>query len=217
MFNNLVTYYVHRHKLLPPNSALAYQYVLAAAGVYLRAENRFFDVLLPLARCPVRGLAPLKPHFRLKVPRLPGRLLAAVLADARQARRPDNGPPVIGLNEALYHFHHDGAVVRVTKPPQRATAASVAGVESNTPNVILDLHSHGAMRAFWSATDDADEQGFRAYGVIGRLDERPEIRLRLGVYGNWFPLPVSLLFDGAGGLMDIHWQETKRGISHADA
>ena len=88
MFNNLVTYYVHRHILLPPNSALAYQYVLADTGVYLRAENRFFDVLLPIARCPIRGLAPLEPYFRLKVPRLPGLLLATVLEDARQARRP---------------------------------------------------------------------------------------------------------------------------------
>ncbi|NLF63761.1 MAG: hypothetical protein GX579_04100, partial [Chloroflexi bacterium] len=89
LFPNLVTYYVHRGYSLPPNDATAYQYILAATGVYLRAENRFFDVLLPIARCPVRGLAPLEPHFHLKVPRLPGRLLAAVLVDARQARQPD--------------------------------------------------------------------------------------------------------------------------------
>ena len=105
----------------------------------------------------------------------------------------------------------------MTKPPQSATAATVVAAEGDTTAVLLDLHSHGAMRAFWSATDDADEQGFRVYGVIGRLDEQPEIRLRLGVYGYWFPLPASALFDGAGGLRDSHWQEKKRGTSHADA
>jgi PRTRC genetic system protein A len=155
---------------------------LTATGIYLRADNRFFDVLAPIARCQVRGLAPLQPYFRLKVPRLPGHLLDTVLSDARRARC-RNG----GLKEALYHFHHDGlaqsARVRVLKPPQRATVTSVVGVEGNASDILLDLHSHGNMGAFWSGTDNGDEQGFRMYGVIGRLDTAPEIRLRLGVYG----------------------------------
>jgi len=189
MLDYIITFHVHRSGSLLPNDALGYQYVLASAGVYLRPENRFFDLLLPLARCPVRGLASLRPHFRLKVPRLPGRLLAAVLADARRMRRRDGR-----LEEALYHFRHDGARVRVLKPAQRATVAGVVGVESDPAGVILDLHSHGNLNAFWSGTDDGDEQGFRVYGVIGRLDTRPEIGLRLGVYGYWFPLPCSALF-----------------------
>lgn len=212
MFDSVATYHVHKSSPLPPNDALAYQYLLAAPGVYLRAESLFFDVLLPIARCPIRGLAPLQPHFGLKVPRLPDRLLAAVLLDARRVRRPDGG-----LNEALYHFHHDGADVRVVKPAQRATAAGVVGAESNMISVLLDLHSHGNMGAFWSGLDDGDEQGFRVYGVIGRLDERPEIRLRLGVYGYWFPLPVNLLFDGSGGVVDIVGQKRRQGANHADA
>lgn len=212
MFRNIVTYHIHRRAPLPPTDALAYQYVLAATGVYLRAENHFFAVLLPVVRCSIRGLVPLQPNFRVKVPHLPGRLLAAVLGDARQARRRDGG-----LNEALYHFHHDGARVRVVKPAQRATAAGVVGAESHTAGVILDLHSHGNMGAFWSGTDNGDEQGFRVYGVIGRLDERPEIRLRLGVYGYWFPLPVSVLFDGPGSFVDVLRQKWRQGANHADA
>jgi PRTRC genetic system protein A len=211
MLDDIVTYCVHRQAPLPPNNALGYQYVLAAAGVYLRAENRYFDVLLPIAPCPIRGLAPLEPHFVLKVPRLPGRLLAAVLSDAHQARRPDGG-----LNEALYHFHHDGAGVRVVKPVQRATAAGVIGAEGNPSSVILDLHSHGNMGAFWSGTDDGDEQGFRAYGVVGRVDTKPEIRLRLGVYGYWFPIPVSLLFGGSTGFLDVADEEIRGGRRHEE-
>jgi PRTRC genetic system protein A len=212
MFSKIVTYHVHRRDPLPPSDALAYQYVIAAAGLYLRAANHFFNVVLPIAHCPVRGLAPLQPHFRLKVPRLPARLLNAVLSDARRARC-RNG----GLKEALYHFHHDGARVRVLKPPQRATAASVVGAEGNSAHVILDLHSHGSMPAFWSTTDDRDEQGFRVYGVMGRLDTVPEIRLRLGVHGYWFPLAVSLLFDGSGELVDVNARKMRRGAKHADA
>jgi PRTRC genetic system protein A len=212
MFDNIVTYHIHRDTSLPPNNALAYQYVLAAGGIYLRAANRFFDVLLPLGRSPIRGLAPLQLHFRLKTSRLPGRLLGTVLADAQRARRRDGG-----LKEALYHFKHDGARVRVLKPPQRATAASVMAIEGDAADIILDLHSHGNMSAFWSGTDNGDEQGFRVYGVLGRLDTAPEIRLRLGIYGYWFPLPIHMLFDGSGGFVDVLSQKMPRGTSHAAA
>ncbi len=212
MFTNVVTYYIHQKRALPSNDALAYQYVLAGTGVYLRAENRYFDVLLPLAPCPIRGLPRLQPHFRLKVSPLPGRLLAAVLADAQRARRRDGG-----LKEALYHFHHDGARVGVLKPAQRATAASVVAIEGKAADIILDLHSHGNLGAFWSETDNGDEQGFRVYGVIGRLDTAPEIRLRLGVYGYWFPLPLHALFDGPGGFVDINCKHTETGANDADA
>lgn len=210
MFDNVVGYYLYHHPPLPASDGQAYQYILAG-GVYMRAENRFFDVLLSIARCRIRGLASLQPHFRLRVARLPGRLLAAVLADAQRMRRRDGG-----LNEALYHFKHDGAHVRVLKPAQRATAASVVGIESDSADVILDLHSHGNMGAFWSATDNDDEQGFRMYGVIGRLDERPEIRLRLGVYGYWFLLPLHLLFDGPGGFVEVTSSKTEREANNAN-
>lgn len=212
MFNNIATYHVHRRDPLPLSDAMAYQYVLAATGLHLRAENRFFDVLLPIARCPIRGLAPLQPHFTLKVPCLPGRLLNAVLGDARNAHCRNSG-----LKEALYHFYHDSARVRVLKPPQRATAASVVAAEGHTADIILDLHSHGNMRAFWSATDNSDEQGFRVYGVIGRLDTKPEIRLRLGVYGYWFPLLVNMLFDGPGKFVDAIGSKVGRRVCHANA
>ncbi len=212
MLDSVATYHVHRRNPLPLNNAVGYQYVMAAAGLYLRAENRFFDVLAPIARCPIRGLAPLQPQFTLKVRRLPGWLLDAVLGDARNARCRNRG-----LKEALYHFHHDSARVRVLKPPQRATAASVVAAEGHTADIILDLHSHGNMRAFWSATDNSDEQGFRVYGVIGRLDTKPEIRLRLGVYGYWFPLPVNMLFDGPGKFVDVNGSKVGRGVRHADA
>ena len=35
------------------------------------------------------------------------------------------------------------------------------------PDVLLQIHSHGAYPAWFSTTDDADEQGFGLYGVVG--------------------------------------------------
>ena len=63
--------------------------------------------------------------------------------------------------------------------------------------MVAEFHSHGSARAFFSATDDRDEQGFRIYGVVGRLDAPlPELRLRVGVYGHFAPVDWRQAFDG---------------------
>ena len=80
MFPNLVTYHIHRAEPLPPNNALAYQYVLAGNGLFVRAETRFFRVILPVAPVVVRGLPLLAAQFQLRVPRLTARLLETILA-----------------------------------------------------------------------------------------------------------------------------------------
>jgi PRTRC genetic system protein A len=208
MFPNLVTYHVHKQDPLTSNDALAYQYILAGNGVFIRAETCFFDALLPVGPCIVRGLVMLHQYFRLKVPRVPARLLDTILADARRARRPSGGQVENGLNEVLYQFYHHGRAVQVKKPPQRATGVSVTAAGSSDPAVFCDLHSHGTMHAFWSRTDDADEQSARVFAVIGKLDTEPEIRLRIGLYGYWRPLPVTAVFTGCGPFKDL-FKETK--------
>ena len=209
MFDNLVTYHVHQSDPLPANNALAYQYLLAGNGLFIRAETHFFEAVLPIASSPVRGLTPLRHHFRLKVPRIPARLLDTILADARRARRPDGGRPDNGLNEVLYQFHHHGQMVQVKKPPQRTTGVSVIAASGNDSAILCDLHSHGNMHAFFSRTDDADEQATKAYVVIGKLDTEPEIRLRVGVYGYWQSLPVTAVFTGTGSFKDLYLKENK--------
>jgi PRTRC genetic system protein A len=204
MFDNLVTYHVHKCDPLPANNALAYQYILAGNGLFIRAETHFFEAILPIAPCIVRGLAPLRHHFRLKVPRIPVRLLDTILTDARRARRPDGG-----LNEVLYQFHHHGQTVQVKKPPQQTAATSVLATGMDDPAILCDLHSHGNMRAFFSRIDDADEQATKVYIVIGKLDTELEIRLRVGVYGYWQPLPVTAVFTGTGGFQDLYLKENK--------
>ena len=206
MYDNLVTYHLHRHTLpaqdTPASAARvapAYQYILAGNGVLVRAETRFFTALLLIAPGVVRGLPPLQPQFRLKVPCLPAGLLHPLLADARGAPRPG-----CGLHEALYQFHHHGRTVQLKKPPQQAGWSHVLAAGSSDPAILCELHSHGLLPAYWSATDDADEQGARLYAVIGRLAVRPEIRLRVGVYGYWQPLPVTAAFTGRGPFTDAY-------------
>ena len=89
----------------------------------------------------------------------------------------------------------DGQGYRLVVPPQVGTSASLA--YQPPAGVVAEFHSHGSSRAFFSATDDRDEQGLRIYGVVGRLDAlRPELRLRVGVYGHFGPLDWPQVFDG---------------------
>ncbi len=192
MFPNLIRYVTHTSQTLPPIKALAYEYVFGSNGIFLRAENRFADVLIPIVPAPqltVRGLYPLAPSVELKMPKMPQGLLSDVLADARQMR-------VLGkLNEVLYRFHYDEKRVHVVRPQQDNSPTHVHTLGDGGPDVILEIHSHGNMKAYWSATDNTDEKGFRFYAVVGRLDSSmPQICLRLGVYGYYYQITQESLF-----------------------
>lgn len=192
MFPNLVTYHIHRQEPLRSSDALAYQYILAGNSLFIRTETRFFSVLMPIATTIVHGLPSLAFEFQLKIPLLPVSLLSNVLTNARLARNADGR-----LNEVLYHLHHNGRSVQLIKPPQQTTAVSIAAPDAPTDTLLCDLHSHGNMAAFWSDTDNSDEQAARLYAVIGHLDTQPEMLLRVGCYGYWHPLPLTAVFDPA--------------------
>ena len=86
--------------------------------------------------------------------------------------------------ERFFAIRWDGLTYRLVVPPQLGTATSLA--YAPPAGVVAEFHSHGHSRAFFSATDDRDEQGFRIYGVVGRLDsDRPDLSLRVGVYGHF--------------------------------
>jgi len=190
MFKNIVTYHIHQQEPLPASDALAYQYILAGNGLFVRAESRFWQACIPLAPCPVRGLPPLPTQFALKGNRLPGDVLCGVIRHAQQRRDADGR-----LVESLYRICPRPDRTRIIWPTQTATAYSVTTTSDRPGGTLLELHSHGRLPAAWSPTDGRDEQCACLYGVIGRLDGTPEIRLRLGIYGYWLPLALADLFD----------------------
>jgi hypothetical protein len=125
-------------------------------------------------------------------------LLQETLADARR-----------NLNlEFMYHFRFDpgGRGWFVTRPEQERSGARVGYLNRDPGGVVLDLHSHHTMPAFFSSTDDRDERGGRFYAVMGRLERpRPELILRLGAYGHWLDnIPALTLFDELGPFVDTY-------------
>jgi hypothetical protein len=56
------------------------------------------------------------------------------------------------------------------------------------------------MGAFFSHTDNLDEQGLCIYAVAGKLDRLiPDVNMRVGVYGYFAPVKFSEVFDVHAG------------------
>jgi PRTRC genetic system protein A len=183
---------------LPQIGDVLYQYVVAGNGLFIRAEDSRIEALVKVAPARLSGLADLVPGASLKVDRVPGVWLHSVLRSARQ-RLP---------NEAMYQFIWDGAQHHAVTHTWRCVAPAQVGTPTalrfaDDGQAVIDLHSHNHMAAFFSDTDDGDEQGFRFYAVIGKIDTRqPEIRVRVGVYGHHLPVPAELVFEDLGPFVE---------------
>ena len=152
-----------------------YDYVLASNGLFVRARSPLLAATVMVAPAEVRGLAPLEEMVEFPLGRVPQALydlaVSVVAADPRR-------------EHYLAVTWEEG--YRLRAPDQDGTAGGVS--YERLPATVLDIHSHGAMRAFFSGADNRDEQGLRLYMVIGRLDTLlPEVELRVGVYGYFAP------------------------------
>ena len=160
-----------------------YDYILAQNGLFIRAQNPLLEATVLIAPAEARGLRPLREGVRLtrgKMPRYLYDLAISVLcADRLQERY------------AAVTWH-DG--YHLEMPPQEGRSAGVS--YERLPGTALDIHSHGAMKAFFSMTDNQDEQGLGLYMVVGKLDTLiPEVLLRVGVYGYFAPIETGEVFD----------------------
>lgn len=178
----------------PPRRGIAYDYVLAGDGLYVVAENEYLEARVPVVRATVRGLATLHPTVTLRAGRLPQALWERIVSVA--AARP--------AREVLLTVSASPSGYQLIRPAQIGGALRV--VYRPTADTLLQIHSHGAYPARFSATDDADEQGFSLYGVVGGLlSACPRVALRVGVYGYFWPVPWETVFEGKRDrFRDVH-------------
>jgi PRTRC genetic system protein A len=187
MLPRLINHHIYTGQPLP--EPWPYDYVLDGWGVVKRASTPHLEAQLRVAAGRVAGLPPMTTGIDLAVPRIPASWLRRVLAHARAA----------GPVEQMYHFHWLDNRWQVSLPRQSGTPGQVQYRGGGEASVVLDLHSHHGMPAFFSGTDNRDEQGCRFYAVIGRIfTARPELILRLGMYGDFINLSPLALFEGPG-------------------
>ena len=181
----MVGYLVDYPDGISGEKGIYYNYILAANGLFIEASNPMLAARVPVTECEVRGLAPVKAKIALTYGSITQHFFDLALDTFLAA--PDKEHYVAVTAAAGYHFY---------LPVQDEGDASV--VYEVGDSVILDIHSHAHMPAFFShQTDDKDETGLKLYAVVGRLDARPVVKLRVGVYGYFHSLTWRDVFDGS--------------------
>jgi hypothetical protein len=103
--------------------------------------------------------------------------------------------------------------------PQQASGCGVRATPVH--DAVVEIHSHHAMRAYFSSTDDRDETGRRVYGVLGRLDApTPEIALRVATGCQPHaaePVPFAQVFAAdLERFRDVHFSRAAERPGHAE-
>ena len=167
-------YLINHRQGIRGTQGTGYDYVMAGNGVFVQAERPGLTARVQLTDCRVRGLAETGPKLHLDHGRIPKELLEEGLRWFRET--PDQ--------ERYFAVHWDGEQYRMNIPQQNGRTASLN--YQPLEGMLMEFHSHGRIPAFFSNTDDQDEQGFRIYGVAGRLDRpRATIAMRVGIYGHF--------------------------------
>ena len=160
-----------------------YDYILAGNGVFIRAENHLIKATVAVTEATIRGLQPLQGSVELRHGRIPKHIYDLALSALMV--NPYREQLVAVVWDEGYHLK---------VPPQEAGECWIK--YETLPNTVLEFHSHGLMSAFFSMTDNRDEQGLCIYAVAGKLDRLiPDVNMRVGVYGCFAPLKFSEVFD----------------------
>ncbi len=168
-------------------------FVVARDGLYLRKRS-----LLGLSQVQVDEVAHLPPareYLEYALPKVPASLMSQVVGFFRAiwARQ---------RSEALVLLTWDAEAFGLIVPEQRAGAASVKHrlETSDVPpgvQLVGSIHSHGALSAGASLTDEEDEADFDGiHVVVGDVDERrPSYSAAIVVDGRRFGCRTSLVLE----------------------
>jgi len=181
-------YLVNHPEGLRGDRGLAYEYVLASNGLFVRGEKLgpggvpLLRATVLVTEASVRGLAPLEASLELPQGKAPEFCWHTFLAVAARLA------PQEVYGAVCWH-----GADHLEVPAQTAGGAHIE--YSAVPDTVVDVHSHGHMGAWFSGTDDADDTGFWVSIVVGRFDQLiHEVEARVSLYGHHARLYVGDIF-----------------------
>lgn len=131
-----------------------------------------------------------EPEFHFALPKIPGEFLERVMRFFIQNHLHEAACQIFYTKQEGYTLYY---------PRQRFTPVSVSFERNETmeteKTLVMDLHSHGNLPAFFSLQDNRDEKGTRLFLVAGNLSGSPQIRMRAGIIGRFTSLNVSDIFE----------------------
>lgn len=206
IFGTLVRHHVATPVQPLPERAAGISWIWSADGLYKRGVSEDLDALIVVDShpSPAAGLARLLPHVRWSAwpQRIPFRLLTALLDDARRAM--SEGAIARPIEKQYFLVWRDDDLRLIAPRGQEATPGRVRYPMPERGAVLVDVHSHHEMPAFFSHTDDADDLGLSVSAVIGKIFTAPEIAVRVNVFGHRMRVPATLIFDNLGPFRDVY-------------
>lgn len=165
----------------------AYTYITAANGVLITSHSELLEAgtLVAPADQSIRGLAEEGEYLRLPKGQIPANLVMEAIHWTMED----------ATTERLFsvRWNAGSEEYEVTKPEQTGSVTKLEYEKQH--DGILELHSHGEAPAFFSHTDDRDEQNFRIYGVAGTnrrgVGRQKAFQLRLGIFGHFRKVKLS--------------------------
>lgn len=166
-------------------------YVIDAGGWKLWKRNGVSTALVPLAA--VNGLPALEPAIDMTAAKIPLDLVRRVTAWFRAVYLKHK-------SEAVGYLYYADGNWDFIVPPQTVSAAHATydgAPRRDGWTLAGTIHSHAAMSAFHSGTDDDDEANFDGVHItVGKLDSVPEYSCSIVVQGVRRKCDPSDLVDG---------------------
>ena len=148
-------------------------YLWAGNGIVRSVTRTEFNATIAHSLVTTPGLTELLPDFELLVPQVPEDKVKDMVNLINQY--PDL--------EQLFYLYWRGTAWEVVRPEQECTSTSCISLEQHPEPAVIEIHSHGSMGAFFSSTDNREENGCRISTVIGRNNNQLEITSRVCAHG----------------------------------
>lgn len=163
-------------------------YELAANGLFIRKETKFWDAVVPVDRISV--LEKETPSIKIFLPKIPSEINKQAIRFLAWVYKKYKTEAVV-----LLWISKDNKEYRVTVPAQTVSSGHAEyEIPDRLPGYLLigTFHSHGSMRAFHSGMDMADEEYFDGlHATFGTFDFEKsyfEISMQAVINGTRFSL-----------------------------
>ena len=162
-------------------------YIIGKEGIFLKKTIGVMDSLAPVSQ--ISTLQSVAASAQMRITKIPGPKFAKVIEFFRAVYDEYYGEAIV-----LLFYDEEKKTHTIMPPQQKVTAAGCdynRGVTIDGLTMIGTIHSHAAMSAFHSGTDDKDEESFDGLHItIGNMRD-PEVSISASIVANGYRIMID--------------------------
>lgn len=184
---------VPRYAPFHPLQESGHRFLLAEDGLYLEVRRPWLHHIQQLTKHTTVAIPYGKLEAKCELDF--GRIGTALPQMKEFATKAKADAPIEAAASLLWNHKEKSWRIVYPEIVGKATAGSIKYQQvllSEDESLAIDLHSHGHLGAFFSATDDEDDRGaVKIAAVFGDLDkDKPTVAFRMCVLGLYIPMTV---------------------------